>query len=160
MPEKKLRTVGKATNGKKQKCATHIRAGGVSVPMRRIRCTHNTRGGTDWNGGTKVGWKDVRRDIAGTVMGIASYELTVTASLICDVSAASSRYTTSLSLSFSSPADAIYFLYPFLSKVIPLFSDATLSPVLPTICLRLIDCARSSSISTSGISITVFLFLL
>lgn len=39
-----------------------MRAVGVSVPMRCIRCTHNTRGGTDWNGGTKGG---LERHVAG-----------------------------------------------------------------------------------------------
>lgn len=41
-----------------------------------------------------------------------------------------------------------------------LFGRHPLFPVLPTICLRLIDCVRSSSISASGTSITVLLFLL
>lgn len=125
MPEKNYEP-GKATNGKKQKCITHIcDLARCPFPRGAYVARITPAGAQIETGGTK-GWNDVWRGTAGTVMGIASYELTVTASLICDVSTTSSRYVLSLPFSSRFPADAIYSpLYPFFSKVIPLFLDAT-----------------------------------
>jgi hypothetical protein len=102
----------------------------------------------------------------GTVMGIASYELTVTASLICDASAALRRtrqlsLSLSLSLSFSLSLSPLNLFCPFTffsRRLTPppssyrflhlqrfFYPFFLLAP--PAICLRLIDCARSGSIS-------------
>lgn len=73
-------------------------------------------------------------------MGIASYELTVTASLICDVSAALRRGCGSWSLSSSSSLNPFCALYvvaftcdlfpPSSASFISLFSEAS-SPFFP-----------------------------
>lgn len=163
MSEKNCEWPEKATNGKKQKCATHIcEPVGVSVPMRCIRWTHNTRGGTDWNGGTKVGgWNDVWRGAAGT-HGHGDCELWINCHRVFDLWCLCrfvALYRLALSFFFFTfPGWRDLFPFPFFFQGDSfLFGRHPLSPALPTICLRLIDCVRSSSISATGISITVLL---